>query len=161
MCISLTGTTLEYLHLYKIHTLKSDRLSSLNLIQLYLLEKFSVAGHQFFPVDEDHGHLCILHPAWFWHRLMENLHKNTHTPVQAWSSQMVASLDTVYIHLWFSQQDTCLSPPALSEGLPRISPQSGSAHGCNPVSSSPGGPSSPDCSGLHTLQRRRNTQEEG
>lgn len=58
-------------------------------------------------------------------------------------------------------QDTCPLPPALSAGHPRICPRSLSAHGCNLVSSSPAGWACPSCSGLHTLQEPRNTQEQG
>ena len=96
-------------------------------------------------------------------RTHTHTHTHTHTNTDIKPSDSKRLLHWILCIFIFdlNQQDTCLSPPALSEGLPRISPQSGSAHGCNPVSSSPGGPASPDCSGLHTLQRRRNTQEEG
>lgn len=57
--------------------------------------------------------------------------------------------------------DMFVSPLIRSAGLQHISPQSRSAHGCNPVSSSPGGSASPGWSGLHTLQEKRNTHEGG
>lgn len=67
----------------------------------YLLEKLSVAGQQFFPVDKDHVHLCILHPARLWHGLMENLQdrnkdrekvKDSHTLSSMWSADTLTHL---------------------------------------------------------------------